>query len=260
MPSVLCLTIHRGHTTLKHQFHANGWALGNKSCIIKQSTPVCVIAIHEHGFQWEWCFQLMQGWQHILQESPFPRGTSAWRAAQAWFLSLAKLQSQIPSLCSGFPLGLTRGLSTKRRLLIICLKIPLRSTGKYGHPLVVTTLLCVVTVQRVFCKWMHAGKWTWGRGDVFTLLEPQSPLCQNPKIWFPLGISLSRLYFGNHLRSPWLLAPQGNPGLSKSWLMSGDFRTQASQDLACPSWREGFANPALCMCLSFGPKIIQRWN
>lgn len=123
----------------------------------------------------------MQSWKQILHEIPFPFCTwfplppfqpapPQWRAVQAWFLSLARLQPQIPGLCSGFPLGLTRSLSTKHRLLIICLKSPLRPTGRYDHPIVVKTVLCVVIVEKMFYKCVHGEKRNWG-GGMFSLYQ-----------------------------------------------------------------------------------------
>ena len=157
MLCVLPLTIHWGHTVLKHKFHENSWSSSSGKQILyyKTAHPVFFNCHSLTRFQWEWCFQLMQSWKQILYKTPFlllhlvspPPSLPAplqWRAAQAWFLSLARLQRHIPSLCSGFPLGLTRGLSTKHRLLIICLKSPLCSTGRYNHPSVVNIVLCVV--------------------------------------------------------------------------------------------------------------------
>lgn len=165
MLGALPLTIHRGRTTLKHKLHANSWPLGKEYCIIKQHTPVrCDCP----SFTWfpvravfptdaELKADPARNPLPILHLAFLPRPAipSTRRAAQVCFLSLTKLQSQIPSLCSGFPLDLTRGLSTKHRLLIICLKTPPHSTGKYNHPLVVNaTAACChggVCVLQVVC-------------------------------------------------------------------------------------------------------------
>lgn len=273
MPGALPLSIHRGHTTLKHRLHANSWPLGNKYCLIKQHTPVRCDCLSFTWFPVRAMFptdaelKADPAWNPlpIRHLAPCPRlvSPSTRRAAQACFLSLAKLQSQIPSLCSGFPLDLTRGLSTKHRLLIICLKIPLRSTGKYDHPSVVnTTAVCCRGGVHVLQVVRKLESELGGRWDVFTLLEKQPPPCQNPKLrsgppWgaLSLGFTLETIC---SLHEDWLpreiLASQ-SPGL-----MSGEFHTQASHDLAGISRREDFANLGLCMCLSFGPSVIQRWN
>lgn len=162
MLGALPLTIHRGRTTLKHKLHANSWPLGKEYCIIKQHTPVRCDCPSFTWFPVRAVFPTDAELKADPARNPLPIMHLAFlprpaipstrRAAQVCFLSLTKLQSQIPSLCSGFPLDLTRGLSTKHRLLIICLKTPPHSTGKYNHPLVVTPLLRAVMVECVFCK------------------------------------------------------------------------------------------------------------
>lgn len=94
---------------------------------------------------------------------------------------------------------------------------------------------------------------------MFSLLEKQLPLCQKPMIWSPLGNSLSlgfTLETICALYEYWL--PREILASQSLGLMSGEFHTHASQDLACPSQGKDFANPALCLYLSLGPKTIQR--
>lgn len=149
-------------------------ALGNKCCVIKEYAPGC---FDYHSLTWL-PVRAMLATDAELQAHParnplpmlhpgFPPPSlpapPQRRAAQAWFLSLARLQSQIPSLCSGFPLGLTRGLSTKRRLLIICLKSPLHSAGKYDRPFMVNCAVCCHDGENVLrvCVWreVNLGEW-----------------------------------------------------------------------------------------------------
>ena len=171
MLCVLPLTIHWGHTALKHKFHANSWSSSSGKQILYYKTvyPVFFDCHSLTQFPVTVAFPTNAELKadpvrnpllllHLVSPPPSLPAPPQWGAAQAWFLSLARLQSQISSLCSGFPLGLTRGLSTKHRLLIICLKSPLCSTGRYEHPLVVNTVLCVVIMEKMFYKCVYGGK------------------------------------------------------------------------------------------------------
>lgn len=159
MPGVLPLTIHRGRTTLKHKFRANSWASSSeKQTLYYKTVCPCVLWLpsinmvsSESDFP-NWCRAESRSCTqtppelHLAFLPPSLPAPQLWRAVQACFLSLANLQSQLPGLCSGFPLGLTRGLSTKRRLLMICLETTLYSRGKYDCLLVANTMLCVVVM------------------------------------------------------------------------------------------------------------------
>lgn len=169
----------------------------------------------------------------VLHLVPTPPSLPSTVTLQAWFLSLARLWFQIPTLCSGFLLSLTRGLSTKRRLLIICLKSPLRSAGRYDYPLVVNTAVCChcgeYTLQA--CVWRESDWEWWGVWFVSNLLVKQPLLCQKSSDPVSFGNSLSRFYFENHLLSWWILAHQGNPDVSILASCPGKLHTQVSQGL-----------------------------
>lgn len=93
------------------------------------------------------------------------------------------------------------------------------------------------------------------RWDVFTLPVKQPHLCQKLKIRSPLGNSLQVLLW----KPSALSVSIGSPGKSRplkvlaSFL--GEFHTQASQDLACPSWREDFVDLAFACAYPLGQKL-----
>lgn len=130
-------------------------ALRNKHCIVKQHAPVC-------------CDCRSSTWSPVrvifptdaeLKADPVPKPLPccAWLSHPHLCQPLScggqprpaschqpTCSLKIPRLCSGFPLGLARGLSTKRRLPVICLETPLYSRGKYDRPSVGNATLCVV--------------------------------------------------------------------------------------------------------------------